>query len=215
MNTHLRDNLKALSPVGSLLFVVQAATSVETLINGAWLECNGVAVSRTTYAELNTKLSALSYPFGNGDGSTTFNLPDLRGRALWMHGTGSGHSSVNALGDSDGEALANRGPQHEHSEALTTQSHSHGSGGLSVTGAPSGSLSGHNNPNQPGTAGVLGANGTGSAIGGLSVGVGSLDVGGSTDAASPAVSGSIGVTSGPTDEVGYLVGGVWAIKAVD
>lgn len=42
-----------------------------------WLLCDGSAVSRTTYASLFT---AISTTYGVGDGSSTFNLPDLRGR---------------------------------------------------------------------------------------------------------------------------------------
>jgi microcystin-dependent protein len=42
-----------------------------------WLLCNGSAVSRTTYASL---FDAIGTAYGAGDGSTTFNLPDLRGR---------------------------------------------------------------------------------------------------------------------------------------
>jgi microcystin-dependent protein len=42
-----------------------------------WLLCFGQAVSRTTYADL---FAALGTAHGTGDGSTTFNLPDLRGR---------------------------------------------------------------------------------------------------------------------------------------
>lgn len=42
-----------------------------------WLLCYGQAVSRTTYATL---FSAISTTYGTGDGSTTFNVPDLRGR---------------------------------------------------------------------------------------------------------------------------------------
>lgn len=39
-----------------------------------WLECDGSAVSRTTYSDLFT---AIGTTFGSGDGSTTFNIPDL------------------------------------------------------------------------------------------------------------------------------------------
>lgn len=42
-----------------------------------WLLCDGSAVSRTVYAAL---FAALGVVYGAGDGSTTFNLPDLRGR---------------------------------------------------------------------------------------------------------------------------------------
>lgn len=40
----------------------------------------GQAVSRITYAELNAKASSAGYPHGAGDGTTTFNMPDYRGR---------------------------------------------------------------------------------------------------------------------------------------
>lgn len=44
-----------------------------------WLLCNGSAVSRTTYANL---FAAISTAHGYGDNSTTFNLPDYRGRFI-------------------------------------------------------------------------------------------------------------------------------------
>ncbi len=52
-----------------------------------WLKANGAAVSRTTYAAL---FSAIGTTFGVGNGSTTFNLPDLRGEFLrgWDDGRG-------------------------------------------------------------------------------------------------------------------------------
>ena len=52
-----------------------------------WLECNGDAVNRTTYAAL---FAVIGTMFGAGDGSTTFNLPDLRGEFVrgWDHGRG-------------------------------------------------------------------------------------------------------------------------------
>jgi microcystin-dependent protein len=43
-----------------------------TTVPTAWLECDGSAVSRTTYADL---FAVLGTKFGPGDGSTTFNLP--------------------------------------------------------------------------------------------------------------------------------------------
>lgn len=41
-----------------------------------WLKCNGGAVSRTAYADL---FAEIGTSFGSGNGSTTFNVPDLRG----------------------------------------------------------------------------------------------------------------------------------------
>lgn len=51
-----------------------------------WLICDGSAVSRTTYASL---FSILGITYGSGDGSTTFNLPDLRSRIVLGVGTGT------------------------------------------------------------------------------------------------------------------------------
>jgi len=50
-----------------------------TALPSGWLLCDGTAVSRTTYAAL---FAAIGIGFGGGDGSTTFNLPDLRGRVI-------------------------------------------------------------------------------------------------------------------------------------
>jgi microcystin-dependent protein len=52
-----------------------------------FLECDGSAVSRTTYSAL---FAIISTVFGTGDGSTTFNVPDLRGEFIrgWDHGRG-------------------------------------------------------------------------------------------------------------------------------
>lgn len=52
-----------------------------------YLECNGAAVSRATYDDL---FDQIGETFGAGNGTTTFNLPDLRGRAPIGDGTGTG-----------------------------------------------------------------------------------------------------------------------------
>lgn len=51
-----------------------------------YLLCDGSAVSRSTYATL---FGVISTSYGVGDGSTTFNLPDLRGRVPVGAGTGT------------------------------------------------------------------------------------------------------------------------------
>ena len=61
-----------------------------------WLLCNGAAVSRSTYSNL---LAAIGTTYGSGDGSTTFNLPDLRGVFIRGLNTGIiGHDPNRALG---------------------------------------------------------------------------------------------------------------------
>ncbi|MDE1907422.1 MAG: tail fiber protein [Rhodospirillales bacterium] len=59
-----------------------------TTLPAGWLECDGSAVSRTTYAAL---FAALGTTWGAGDGSTTFNLPNLNGRVTaGRNGSGVG-----------------------------------------------------------------------------------------------------------------------------
>lgn len=69
-------------PAG-LIVPYGGSTSPDTDI---WLLCDGSAVSRTTYATL---FGVISTTFGAGDGSTTFNVPDLRGRTPLGAGTGT------------------------------------------------------------------------------------------------------------------------------
>jgi microcystin-dependent protein len=62
--------------------LVQPGTVITSFASSAptgYLACDGSAVSRTTYADL---YAAIGDSCGEGDGSTTFNLPDLRGRFL-------------------------------------------------------------------------------------------------------------------------------------
>jgi Microcystin-dependent protein len=54
---------------------IWAGSSAET----GWLLCYGQAISRTTYADL---FAVISTTYGVGDGSTTFNIPDLRGYVI-------------------------------------------------------------------------------------------------------------------------------------
>jgi microcystin-dependent protein len=52
-----------------------------------YLECNGAAISRSTYSDL---FAVIGTTYGVGDGSTTFNIPDMRGEFMrgWDHGRG-------------------------------------------------------------------------------------------------------------------------------
>lgn len=68
--------------VGSDVSVVQPGCVAHFAMSTAptgWLKANGAAVSRADYAALFT---AIGTTFGTGDGSTTFNLPDLRGEFI-------------------------------------------------------------------------------------------------------------------------------------
>jgi microcystin-dependent protein len=100
-----------------------------------WLICDGSAVSRTTYSDLFAALGSGAY-FGNGDGSTTFNVPDLRGRVQAGFAVSGGHADVSTLGANDGQAVANRRPKHRTSNALSITDPGHGHATLhKVSGA--------------------------------------------------------------------------------
>jgi hypothetical protein len=76
-----------------------------------WLKANGAQISRTTYASL---FSAIGTTFGGGDGSTTFNLPDLRGEFLRGWDDSRGVDSGRIFGSWQDEAFKS----HTHSVPL-------------------------------------------------------------------------------------------------
>jgi microcystin-dependent protein len=115
-------------PVASV--IPYAGTSAPT----GWLLCFGQAVSRATYASL---FAVVSTTYGVGDGSTTFNLPDLRGRVVAgeddMGGT-SANRLTNQSGGVDGDVLGAAGGSETHT--LTTAqlaAHTHQLLGLNNT----------------------------------------------------------------------------------
>jgi microcystin-dependent protein len=63
-----------------------------------WLLCDGTAVSRTTYAAL---FAVISTAFGVGDGSTTFNMPNMKGK--FIAGYDTGDADYNAIAKTGGE----------------------------------------------------------------------------------------------------------------
>lgn len=67
-----------------------------------WLRANGAAVSRTTY---NALFAAIGTTFGAGDGSTTFNLPDLRGEFIRGLDDGRGVDAGRLIGTAQADAL--------------------------------------------------------------------------------------------------------------
>ena len=79
--------------------VVSFASSVAPV---GYLECDGRSVSRATYPEL---FDAIGTTYGDGDGSTTFLLPDLRGEFIrgWAHGKST--DSGRALGSFQEDAI--------------------------------------------------------------------------------------------------------------
>lgn len=84
------------TPVGAVL-----AFAMSTPPEG-WLEADGSAVSRTTYADL---FAAIGTSYGIGDGSTTFNLPDLRGEFVRGWDNGRGVDSGRAIASTQTDEL--------------------------------------------------------------------------------------------------------------
>lgn len=82
-----------------------------------WLICDGSAVSRTTYANL---FSVIGTTYGTGDGSTTFNIPNLKGKV--PVGLDSNDTDFDTLGEIGGEKThtltVNEMPSHTHNYRL-------------------------------------------------------------------------------------------------
>jgi len=102
------------TPVGSV--------SVHTVLTVpvGYLECNGAAVSRTTFADL---FAILSVDYGVGNGSTTFNIPDYRGEFLrgWAHGSTTDPDRATRTDRGDGVTGDNIGTK----QSFAMQSHNH------------------------------------------------------------------------------------------
>lgn len=97
-------------------------------VPSGWQVCDGAAISRTTFAKL---FAILSTTYGAGDGSTTFNVPDMRGRV--PTGYDAGQTEFNATGKVGGAKThvltQAQMPSHTH----TQNPHTHtlaGNGGL-------------------------------------------------------------------------------------
>lgn len=112
-------------PLGaSALLVPPGSVSAYAGISvpGGWLHCDGSAIDRTIYADL---FAAIGTTFGAGDGETTFNIPNLRGRNII--GLNSSDADFDALGETGGEkrhtlTIAEM-PAHTHT--ITDPGHAH------------------------------------------------------------------------------------------
>jgi microcystin-dependent protein len=141
-----------------------------------WLNCDGSAVSRNTYAALYTLIGTT---YGAGDGTTTFNLPDLRGR--FGLGAGQGASLTNrllgAVGGEETHALtiaelavhSHTASQGNHSHTIPDPGHNHSIGanaGILATGSSGWQFGGGSGGNWGTIASPTGITGTTAASAG-------------------------------------------------
>lgn len=95
---------------GSIIYVAKNTAPT------GYLKANGAAVSRTTYASL---FAAIGTTFGVGDGSTTFNVPDLRGEFLRGWDDGRGVDSGRSFGSAQSDELKSHNhPQNGELKAM-------------------------------------------------------------------------------------------------
>lgn len=99
-------------------------------IPSGYLACNGAAISRTTYAKL---FDVIGTTYGSGDGSTTFNLPNLENNSFMEFSSSVGTAKSAGLPNITGEA---GNPTTEGSTAISS------SGALTATIIASGRAAG-------------------------------------------------------------------------
>ena len=114
--TNFPVGINAANLIGQVVFV-----GMTTPPEG-YLKANGAAVSRTTYDAL---FAAIGTTFGTGDGSTTFNLPDLRGEFPRGWDDGRGIDSGRSFGTAQLDAA---------------QGHRHKLGRVTASAGPDGSM---------------------------------------------------------------------------
>jgi microcystin-dependent protein len=146
---------RATPPTGTIL--EYPGTTAPT----GFLMADGTAVSRTTYADLNALASAASYaaPWGSGDGSTTFNVPNRKGRV--GVGRDPAQTEFDTLGETGGAKTHTlttaEMPSHQHTFNVRWGDNAPTSGGTTIvkdvanTTGGSGSSSGTANTSNTGS----------------------------------------------------------------
>ena len=128
-----QDNTHSLGSLGlnlyySDLFVSSLVGMISAFASSSapsgWLECNGQAVSRSTYSKL---YSAIGTRFGAGNGSTTFNVPDLRGEFIrgWSHGR-SGVDAGRTIGSFQDQSIQSHAHSYKFSDPYSSAGQSSG-----------------------------------------------------------------------------------------
>lgn len=114
---HFESHKTALCPPGTVVSYISSTTP------DGWLLCDGSAISRVDYLNL---YKVIGTTYGPGDGTTTFNLPDLRGRTTVGFGAGAGLTNrvMAASGGAETHTLTvDEIPSHNH--GITDPGHNH------------------------------------------------------------------------------------------
>lgn len=176
--------------VASLTAAIAAATTVSAPVGSCvqytgstppsgWFECNGWAISRTTWSAL---FAVIGTTYGAGNGTTTFNLPDMRGMFPrgWDHGKGT--DPARTLGSS--QAYSNAAHAHSttdpgHIHGVTDPGHTHTVNEMELLGGgvPSGTVKDYFYPH----AVTTGSSGTGISVQSHATGV-TINSSGGTEA---------------------------------
>ena len=113
-------------PVGT---IIPFTSNIPSLIPTGYMPCDGRAILRSSYSDL---FNIIGTTYGDGDGSTTFNLPDLRGKVVV--GVDTNDSDFDTLGDTGGEKkhtlTINEMPSHTHNLAYGGDTSSSGNWNL-------------------------------------------------------------------------------------
>ena len=157
--TQLAGEIKLYASVSTAVIQALGSIAYSGSTRYFWLPCDGSAYSRTLYDDL---FDVIGTSFGDGNGSTTFNVPDFRGRAPIGTGTGAGGTASEAASGEEpagGSALTARNlgawggqetfaiaeanlPEHEHTTdidhthadtfAVSPSSHNHTLAGTTI-----------------------------------------------------------------------------------
>jgi microcystin-dependent protein len=128
----------SLPPATQVMFVGTIAQTAKPTPPNGWLFCEGQAISRTEYVRL---FNVIGTSYGSGDGSTTFNVPNISGRLV----VGKNSGTFNTLGSTGGteevtltsaqtgliahshpNTLSDPGHFHNTSHSHTVSDHAHG-----------------------------------------------------------------------------------------
>lgn len=101
------DGSRGTFQTGDYKWVAYAVTGGGVVVNNAWVSCEGSAVSRTS-ATFGPLFGVIGTTYGNGDGSTTYNVPNINNRTLFGVGMNV------TRGQTEGMVESNRTPLHQH-----------------------------------------------------------------------------------------------------